>query len=72
MKTKYIEKFIIGNANYIVENENCKVVLKLKYWDNFYKIEIMEGKADQKFLNEVENIGRDLLKRKSRKNFANN
>lgn len=70
MKTKNIKEFYIGEANYFVHGDGGeKIILKLNYWENSYRI---EGKSDIALVKEAENIAKDLLGRKSKYNFAEN
>ena len=70
---KLINKFYLGIATYyVLDGEGNKVQLRLDYWNNKVGIENLTVINDQiiKLQNKAKVIGKNLLGRKHKVNFA--
>lgn len=73
MKKLNIEKLHFNKASYFIEDKSGnKLLLKINYWQNEFDFEIKTRKNDNIRLLEdkAKKLAFDLLKRKSRINFA--
>ncbi len=66
-----INKFLFQLARYKIGGTNgASVILTVNYQDNLFKITRTSGAPNERFLNEVKSLARDLLRRKHNVNFA--
>lgn len=71
--TKLIDKFYLKKAAYYaLDGDGNKVQLKVDYWNNKIELENLQIKSEQitKMRDKVEAIGKILLDKKHRVNFA--
>lgn len=71
--TKLIDKFYLGVATYYaLDSDGNKIQLQVDYWGNKIKIENLTVISEQiiKMRDKVEAIGKSLLNRKHKVNFA--
>ena len=73
--SRNINGFFFGKAEYRLEDGIGNILLmKINYKDNDYDLVVVEnkGKGLNRFKNEARSVARDLLKKKSKVNFARN
>lgn len=73
MGFKYIKKFIISYADYVLGDEDGNILfMKVDYEKRSFQIKIgkKNGEQSQLIKKEAEQIAKDLLKRKSGINFS--
>lgn len=70
---KLIDKFYLGTATYyVLDSDGNKIQLRVDYWDNKIKINNLTVISEQivKMRDKVKAIGKSLLDRKHKVNFA--